>query len=171
MIPSISQTPSNTPSNTPTITPSVTECPDITRTQTPSPTATMTQTPTMTSTQTQTPTPSVTPGLPASPTPTQTQTQTPSATDNLFCDRYEIIVEQTDLDDATGNTDPALNNVVVFFFTECPGSPDTGTYNTAGTYYPSICVRSNSFPPPRVRYYKNDLLSLGASSLTPFEPC
>jgi hypothetical protein len=89
----------------------------------------------------------------------------------MACNFYEVNISASDLTDATGNTDPSLDGVVIFFFTDCGGSPTTAPFDTAGTYYPSFCIESDSFPPPRVRYYKNDSLSLGSSSVNIVSPC
>ena len=76
------------------------------------------------------------------------------------CTYYDVIIYQTDLDDATGNTSYP-NNTVYISYTDCNGNLQARSYTTAGTYTNDICVIGTSSPTGF--YYKNDAQTLSAS--------
>ena len=84
------------------------------------------------------------------------------------CFFYDVVIDQVDLDDATGNTGPLLNNTVYVDYIDCNGSPQTNTYSSSGTNLNSICVDTTGTPSPSIYYYKNDLqtVPIGSSSVS-----
>jgi len=84
---------------------------------------------------------------------------TTTTTTTLACGCLEIEtnISQTDLDDATGNTNPANDNLISFFFLDCNGVFSQSSYTVAGTYYSTdVCTNS----PANIlsfRYMKNDI--------------
>ena len=84
------------------------------------------------------------------------------------CFFYDVVIDQVDLDDATGNTGPLLNNTVYVDYIDCNGSPQTNTYSSSGTNLNSICVDTTGIPFPSIYYYKNDLQTfpIGSSSVS-----
>jgi hypothetical protein len=83
------------------------------------------------------------------------------------CFFYDVVIDQVDLDDATGNTGPLLNNTVYVDYIDCNGSPQTNTYSSSGTNLNSICVDTTETPSPSIYYYKNDLPNpIGSSSVS-----
>jgi hypothetical protein len=97
---------------------------------TPTPTPTPTYTPTNTATPTNTPTNT------ATPTNTQTPTVTPCS-----CKYVSVLVNQTDLDSASGNTNPSLNGVIYYQYNTCtnPNPQVFESYSVAGNY-PNVVV-------------------------------
>ena len=166
--PSISISPTPTPS--PSITPSIT--PSISISVTPTPSITPSITPSVTPSITPSITPSVTPSISISSTPNPSPSLTPSVTPStspppISCTLYDVIIEQADLDDATGNTDPGKNNGTLYVdYIACNGTPTTTQYSVAGTF--QICVQELSFPAPNIYYYKNNNQTspLGGSSVS-----
>ena len=63
----------------------------------------------------------------------------------MACFNYDINVQSTDLANATGNSNPALNGVLFVGYTDCSGNPGTEQYNTAGVFLLFACI-DNSFP-------------------------
>ncbi len=124
----------------------ITDCSTIpSNTPTPSNTQTPTQTPTQTSTQT--------------PTQTPTRSPLPNAT------TWDVIVTQSDLDDAVGNTEPGKNDGTVYVdYIASDGTPTTAQYGFASTY--TICVKLNTPPSPSIYYYNNNSQSFGSSSVS-----
>jgi hypothetical protein len=82
-----------------------------------------------------------------------------------------VYVDQGDLDNATGNTDPGkLNGVVYFDYVSCNGTSSQLQYSVADNYTNSACVREFTFQD--VYYYSNNFKSTGASYSTDnFTPC
>lgn len=76
------------------------------------------------------------------------------------CTYYNLLVYQSDLDDATGNT-LYPNNTVYFNYTDCNGTVFDVSYSTAGNYNNVICVSGGTSVTPK--YYKNDSVVLPSS--------
>jgi len=138
-----------------------------------------TATPTPTLTPTPTPTPTLTP-VPPTPTPTPTNTPvpptptpTPTSTPTVTCTIYDVFIDQGDLDDATGNTEPGKNDGTLYVdYIACDGTPTTSQYGFASTF--TICVREFSSPSPDIYYYKNNLKTspfFGSSVSNTFTSC
>jgi hypothetical protein len=90
--------------------------------------------------------------------PTTTTTAAPSG-----CTLYDVIIEQADLDDSTGNTDPGkIDSTIYMDYIDCAGNPATSQYGFASTY--SVCIQEFSTPTPFLYYYKNNLQSVGSSN-------
>ena len=126
----------------------------ITSTPTPTPTKTPTPTPTETSAITPTPTPTNT------QTPTTTETPTPTITQSSSCTcRYvNLTIDQTDLNSASGNTDPSLNGKVFYQYNICddPNPMVDQPYTVSGTYLNSVCILSSQFLYSLMYYYQDD---------------
>ena len=69
------------------------------------------------------------------------------------CTFWDVIILQTDLDDATGNNPPLQNNTVLVDYIDCNSVNQTTPYTSTGTN--SICV-SGGTPTPKLYYYKNN---------------
>lgn len=84
------------------------------------------------------------------------------------CFFYDVVIDQVDLDDATGNSGPLLNNTLYVDYIDCNGSPQTNTYSLSGTFLNNICVDTTGTPSPSIYYYKNNLqiLPFGSSSVS-----
>jgi hypothetical protein len=129
----------------------------------PSPSPTPTRTPSIT------PSRSITPSISVSSTPASTPSRTPSITPSTStlaceCQFYDVTIDQNDLDNATGNTDPGKDDGVVYVdYINCAGSPATAQYSFA-TYFPnSICAQSVS----SIYYYSfNFQTAVSFSSVT-----
>jgi hypothetical protein len=80
------------------------------------------------------------------------------------CTYYDILILQSDIDDAIGNTPPLLNGSVYVDYIDCNGNPQTATRAVAGTYTNDICVTATSTP--NLYYYKNDSQSIATSRAT-----
>ena len=122
-------------------------CATTTTTTTTTSTTTTTEAPTTTTTTTEAPTTTTTT---IAPTTTTTTTTAPT------CTIYDVSIDQGDLDDATGNTDPGKNDGTVYVdYIACNGTPTTAQYSLASTF--TICVQEFSSPSPDIYYYKNNL--------------
>lgn len=98
----------------------------------------------------------------SSSTTTSTSTSsssTTTTTTTLACGCFEIEtnISQIDLDDATGNTDPLLDNLVNFFFLDCNGIFSQKSYTVAGTYYSTDTCTNDPLNILSFRYMKNDV--------------
>jgi hypothetical protein len=84
-----------------------------------------------------------------------------------------VYVDQGDLDNATGNTDPGKSNGIVYLdYISCNGTPSQLQYSVADTYTNSVCVQEFSSPSPDIYYYSNNFKSAGGSSASDnFTPC
>jgi hypothetical protein len=81
------------------------------------------------------------------------------------CFYYDVIIDQIDLDDATGNTDPGkFDNTLYVDYIDCDGNPTTKLYGAAGTFIDDICVDTLSSPTPNIYYYKNNNITAPFSS-------
>jgi hypothetical protein len=141
--PTVTITPTQTPTETPTNTPT----PTVTETPTPTPT------PTITETQTPTPTNTITP----TETPTPTQTSTIGFCSGN-CYTAEAYISPTDLLNATGNTNPLINNTVQVGYNDCDGIFTTFIYSAPGYQYNPIVCLTGATEVLFVRYFENDVL-------------
>jgi hypothetical protein len=87
----------------------------------------------------------------------------------MACYYYSLNINSADIADATGNSNPALNGVVFFTYTDCDGNPQSEQFSSAGTFTSSGCV--DDFYLTSFEYYKNDLPLLGISTSSPDIPC
>ena len=134
---------------------------------TPTATPTRTSTPTLTPTATPTLTATATPTLTSTPTRTSTPTPTLTSAPAVTCTIYDVVIEQADLDDATGNTDPGKNDGTLYVdYIACDGTPTTAQYGVAGTF--TICVQEFSTPSPTIYYFNNNTQTspFGGSSVS-----
>jgi hypothetical protein len=76
----------------------------------------------------------------------------------MACKFYDVTISQTDLDNATGNTDPNFNGKVFFDFTDCNSIPTTLDFTVAGTYTNAFCADNTQLI--QISYYQNDLQNL-----------
>jgi hypothetical protein len=102
------------------------------------------------------PTTTTTTAGPTTTTTTSTTTTTTTTTAApISSTYYDVVIDQTDLDDATGNSDPGKNDGTVYVdYTNSSGNPATAQYSLAGTFTNSICVETLSTP--TIYYYKNN---------------
>jgi hypothetical protein len=90
-------------------------------------------------------------------TPSSTTTTTTTTT-SCFCYLYDVFVDQLDLDDATGNTEPGKdNNTLYLDYDSCSGVATTKQYTIAGTYFNDFCA-SILLNAPTIYYYKNNAI-------------
>jgi hypothetical protein len=80
----------------------------------------------------------------------------------MACYYYTVTVDDIDLLDATGNSNPAFNGVLFVDYTDCNGDPQTTSFSFAGVYTDIICVEESSFV--SVYYYKNNSISIPSFS-------
>lgn len=158
--------PTLTPTPTLTSTPTTTNTPYVTQT----PTKTTTKTPTNTST-------TAFSGSPT-PTPTITNTLTPTPTTGITscpCYPFDVYIDLTELNDATGNPDPSEDNKIFLQYGMC--RTDNGyitmkTYTESGNYLNDVCIKSEdskSF----ILYYmsQGEQINCRLSSLTQRNDC
>lgn len=69
------------------------------------------------------------------------------------CTRYDVIIAQADLDDATGNFS-FPNNTVYISYTDCDGVVFDKSFTVADTYLNNICVSGGTLITPY--YYKDN---------------
>jgi hypothetical protein len=157
VFPTPTPTPTKTPTPTPTKTPTRTPIPTRTPTSTVTPTKTPAKTPIPTNspTPTITPTNSVTPTNTTTVTPTKTTTPTVTPTStNPPCLCVEVVVSQTDIDNAIRNTIGPVNNIVSLRGSRqgnCNGSEILYDFTSPGTYY--FCVKSGAINTLSLFYY------------------
>ena len=87
----------------------------------------------------------------------------------MACYYYSLNISSSDIADATGNSNPALDGVVFFEYTDCDGNPQTEQFSSAGTYISTGCV-NDSFA-YTFNYYKNNSQLVGISSASIDTPC
>lgn len=87
----------------------------------------------------------------------EASTTTTTTTAACGCLEIETNISQTDLDDATGNTDPINDNLISFFFLDCNGVFTQTSYTVAGTYYSTDVCTNNPANILSFRYMKNDI--------------
>jgi hypothetical protein len=123
-------------------------------------TTTTTSAPTTTTTTTSAPTTTTTTTSAPTTTTTTTSAPTTTTTTTVACECFKIQanISQLDLDDATGNTEPANNNIISLIFLNCDGIYSVRHYTVAGTniIYPSGCT-NDSLNILNFRYFKNDV--------------
>ena len=92
-----------------------------------------------------------------------TTTTTSSTTLSCLCFTYDVVVGQTDLDDATGNTDISQNNKLYVSYDNCAEVPSIKEYSIANTYLDDICVNTGGLG-PIIYYYKDNNQTVPAFS-------
>jgi hypothetical protein len=117
------------------------------------------------------PTPTPTPTPTVTSTPTVTPTLTPTTT-SCVCRFLDVVITQGDIDDATGNTNPALNGKVYLFYTNCENNPVLEEYSVAGTYTHSVCALASQIGVlTNTLYYKNNVSTNGTSTWSDSYDC
>jgi len=79
------------------------------------------------------------------------------------CNYFDITISQTDLDDATGNTNPSENGVVFVSYFDCSNVTQDTPFNTAGVYTNAIC-ESGEYTGAYLYYSKNDVFIYSVDS-------
>jgi hypothetical protein len=78
---------------------------------------------------------------------------------------YDVTIEQSDIDNAIGNTEPGMaNNTVYVEYQDCNNQTTLALYTVAGTYTNSICVAKTSTP--SMFYYNFNSVVSGFSFLS-----
>lgn len=120
------------------------------------------------------------PNCPPSGTPVTTTTTTAApvttTTTDLPCLQALVSVDQSDLDDATGNTPDIdhpywLDGVIYLTYTDCTGAEATASWNAAAVADTSVCVQQGGLL-GNLYYYKNNTqqsITIGSSSRTLLE--
>jgi len=92
------------------------------------------------------------------PTNTQTPTVTPSVTP-CTCQYVSVSVNQTDLNSASGNTNPSLDGVIYYQYNTCvdPNPQISEPYSSAGNYVDSVCILANQFGNSLLYYFQDDV--------------
>ena len=117
------------------------------------------------------PTPTPTPTPTVTSTPTVTPTLTPTTT-SCVCRFLDVVITQGDIDDATGNTNPALDGKVYLFYTNCENNPVLEEYSVAGTYTHSVCALASQIGVlTDTLYYKNNASTNGTSTWSDSYDC
>ena len=80
----------------------------------------------------------------------------------MACNFYDITIGALDLSDATGNSNPVLDNVVFVDYNDCDNINQDKQYDEARVYPNNICVTGTSTPV--IYYYKNDVGLIGVDS-------
>jgi len=76
------------------------------------------------------------------------------------CFYYDVIIDQIDLDDATGNTDPGkFDNTIYVDYIDCSGNSQQELYAVANTYLDDLCIDTTGTPIPNIYYYKNNSIT------------
>ncbi len=91
-----------------------------------------------------------------------TTTTTTTIAPTCYC--VEILIDQDDLDAATGNTNPALDNKIYlsgYLGSACDGGDLDRTYTVEDAY--KFCVAIASIPSLALYYYKDDDIVTGGS--------
>ena len=88
----------------------------------------------------------------------------------MACNFYDITIGAVDLADATGNSNPLLNNVVFVDYFDCDDINQDAQYDEVGDYPNSICV--SDVQTPVIYYYKDNMASFAQNSGSVMEgPC
>jgi hypothetical protein len=79
---------------------------------------------------------------------------------NCPCHYVDVTIVQSELDAASGNTNPSLNGVVSVSYTRCDSNPDYKDYTVAGSYLDDLCLlKSQIYSATNIiYYYQNDNL-------------
>ena len=79
---------------------------------------------------------------------------------NCPCHYVDVTIVQSELDAASGNTNPSLNGVVSVSYTRCDSNPDYKDYTVAGSYLDDLCLlKSQIYTGTNIiYYYQNDNL-------------
>jgi hypothetical protein len=110
------------------------------------------------------PTPTPTPTPTVTSTPTVTPTLTPTTT-SCVCRFLDVVITQGDIDDATGNTNPALDGKVYLFYTDCENNPTSEEYSVASAYTHSVCALASQIGVlTNTYYFKNNVSTNGTST-------
>ena len=81
------------------------------------------------------------------------------------CFYYDVIIDQIDLDDATGNTDPGkFDGTVYVDYIDCSGNSQQDLYTLSGTFLNDLCIDTTGYPSPNIYYYKNNNITAPFSS-------
>jgi hypothetical protein len=87
----------------------------------------------------------------------------------MACFNYDFTVDSSDLANATGNSNPALNGVVFVEYTDCDGNPGQEQYSSVGTFLLLDCI--DALQPINVYYWSFDAQTVGLSYVTPVNGC
>ena len=87
------------------------------------------------------------------------KTPTPAPVTVYSGTSYSLVISQTDLDQATGNT--SNNNTVYFIYVNVLGETITSLQNTAGTFN-NFCVKAGTSP--NMYYYTDNVQRATISS-------
>ena len=108
-------------------------------------------------------------------TPCPTFTSTPTNTPTIPCSCYyfDLIITQEDLDSATGNTNPNIqNNTVYVIWLPCDESVlQTITYTGAGSYENAICVSAEYLNTVEIYYNENNVPIFSGTSSSSQQGC
>lgn len=81
------------------------------------------------------------------------------------CFYYDVVIDQLDLDDATGNTDPGkFDGTVYVDYIDCSGNSQQQLYTLSGTFLNDLCIDTTGSPSPNIYYYKNNTQIVGPVS-------
>jgi len=81
------------------------------------------------------------------------------------CFYYDVVIDQVDLDDAIGNTDPGkFDNTVYVDYIDCSGNSQQDLYTLSGTFLNDLCIDTTGTPSPNIYYYKNNTQIIGPIS-------
>jgi hypothetical protein len=75
------------------------------------------------------------------------------------CHYVDVTIVQSELDSASGNTDPSLNGLVTVQYNQCssPSPQTTQDYTVSGTYLNDLCVlKSSIYTGTNIIYYFQD---------------
>jgi len=106
--------------------------------------------------------PGICPCTEPTPTPTPTPTITPSP---CSCIEMQFIVDPNDVVNASGNTNPTLNGVVFWEYTDCNGVFVQQQYGSAGSHNECLCTNISSY------YWQNDAQQATTYSPSYVGPC
>jgi hypothetical protein len=85
----------------------------------------------------------------------------------MACNFYTVTIDDVDLLNANGNSDPSRNSVVFASYTDCDGNPQEISYDFAGVFSNDFCSETD----PSVFYYNNNNPSSGISDATIGSDC
>jgi hypothetical protein len=72
------------------------------------------------------------------------------------CFKFTVYIDQSELDNAYGNTDPGkLDNTLYVNYYDCDSNFQTAQYSIAGTYVENICVDTTGAQ-PTIYYYQDN---------------